>query len=106
MTMTIRVSKEDIAEGTRNSCLDCPVARAIAEYEDFPCFEVGIARDGISFAKETFEYGDDLEILSTDMKHYKADTPKVVRKFIKRFDKGRKVKPFSFLLEARAYNPV
>jgi len=81
--MKIRVTKKHIQDGVQNSKCACPVALAMKEYFGFDAFEdadVGQVYLSIS------------NFVLTER------VPSSVRKFIKQFDEGKPVKPFTFEL--------
>jgi len=77
--MRIFVTAKDIREGAKSACEACPVARAIKRR--VTC-RVVVGMGFISFGLKS-------SVL----------TPTQVANFIDRFDGGKKVKPFSFLLD-------
>jgi len=75
--MLVEVTAEDIANGTRASCANCPVARAVHRALGSPA-NVGL-----------------FEIWANDP-FRQVKTTRAVRKFICDFDDGKPVAPFSF----------
>ena len=84
--MKIKVTQKDIEEGYRGSCYDCPIAHAVKR-EVKPTSHTGLNigatrilhRNGCSWDTYTL--------------------PKKAQTFIKRFDGGKPVKPFTFEIE-------
>ena len=85
--MKIEVTAEDIANGRRAHDNSCPVALAIGR---------------------TLHRENAVSVVSTDVQIFnaapfaeveQATFPKEVTKFIKRFDGGKKVEPFTFEIE-------
>lgn len=75
MTKTINITSRDIKYGRRNSCLQCPVARALRRL--FPTQSVWV------------------ETVFFDIGRWRFSIPELT-KFIARFDAGKKVKPTKF----------
>ena len=78
--MKVNVTRQDIDQGERANCCNCPVARAIARL---------------------VPEGDQVEVLYASILRRGLQCrivriPEEVRDFIKKFDRGRWVKPFSF----------
>ena len=85
----VEVTAEDIANGTRKSACNCPVALATKRAARVPIVAVDLG--GIYFADSLNE----LDILSQRA----ARQPDAVKDFIVRFDDGdTSVKPFAFNL--------
>lgn len=88
MIYAIDVTKEDIDNGQRGQCNTCPIALAIKRATGAACFvdkfSVSIWRDGEPCAIRA------------------VYTPLEVSTFVKSFDKGYAVRPFSFSAEFRA----
>jgi hypothetical protein len=82
-TMTIRVTREDIHKGRRNSKSSCPVALAVNRK---------IGQSAVALV------GSDRIIA-----HDRWDLTKAVRNFIYDFDMGKKVKPFTARLKMFRY---
>ncbi len=84
--MIIKVRKKHIKLGHAHSFEFCPVALAVldAEFDD-----VSVSHWSIN--------GNDL---NDNNVRCHAVTPRSVRRFINRFDKGKKVKPFNFRFQA------
>ena len=81
--MKIKVTQKDIEEGYRGSCHDCPVALAFKR-EVKTAFEIGL-----SVGAE--------RILHREVHEWDTYTlPKRAQTFIKRFDNGKPVEPFTF----------
>ena len=79
----IEVTQEDINAGIRAATKACPVAFALQRATQDKDASVGAF--GI--------------YVILDQKKFTADLPLVVRKFIRDFDYGYEVKPFSFYIE-------
>ena len=84
--MKIEVTQHDIDCGVRGEYSLCPIARAVKR----------------KINGEVIVFGDDISIFTTMIiirrySYYKL--PQKAKDFIKRFDEGKKVKPFTF--EAR-----
>ena len=82
--MKIHVTQDDIYRGNRRNCNYCPVARAVARATSESEVYVG----GDIFIRKN-EHGS----------VYHA--PRSVRRFIRRFDKGLPVAPFTFILRPK-----
>ena len=84
--MKIKVTLKDIEEGYRGSCYDCPIALAFKR-------EVKTtSHTGLSIGAE--------RILHREVHEWDTYTlPKKAQTFIKRFDDGKPVKPFTFEIE-------
>jgi hypothetical protein len=84
--MKIKVTLKDIEEGYRGSCYDCPIAHAFkreVKTTSHTGLTVGAAR-----------------ILHREACTWNAYTlPKKAQTFIKRFDNGKPVEPFTFEIE-------
>ncbi len=84
--MKIKVTLKDIEEGYRGSCYDCPIALAFrreVKTTSITGLSVGAAR-----------------ILHREAYTWNAYTlPKKAQTFVKRFDDGKPVKPFTFEIE-------
>jgi hypothetical protein len=77
----ICVTLDHINRGERVWSTDCPIALAL---------------------KESYKYAivsPDRIIVTTGSGHIAAFTPRSARRFISRFDLGKSVKPFNFILE-------
>jgi hypothetical protein len=84
--MKIKVTLKDIEEGFRGSCYDCPVALAFKR-EVKPTTQIGL------------NVGTE-RILHREVHEWDTYTlPKKAQTFIKRFDGGKPVKPFTFEIE-------
>jgi hypothetical protein len=84
--MKIKVTLKDIEEGYRGSCYDCPIALAFKR-EVKPTSPIGL------------DVGAE-RILHREACTWNAYTlPKKAQTFIKRFDGGKPVKPFTFEIE-------
>lgn len=85
--MKIQVTQDDIDKGEIENPNTCAIARAVKR--ETHRRHVGIYEDnGIEIEKD----------------HYKMPWTKTIRNFIDRFDKGEKVRPFSF--ELKGYRRV
>jgi hypothetical protein len=81
--MKIKVTLKDIEEGFRGSCYDCPVALAFKR-EVKPTTQIGL------------NVGTE-RILHREVHEWDTYTlPKKAQTFIKRFDNGKRVEPFTF----------
>jgi len=80
----VQVVSEDIERGVVGSCDECPIALAIKE-----CF-AGDFWDN---------YTIKVDRAQIDVGPFKFKTPPRLKKFIKAFDNGEKVRPFVFWLE-------
>jgi hypothetical protein len=78
--MLIEVTVEDIEEGKREDCNNCPVARAISRTLNRPSREIAVDGVFIEVAGDSFH------------------TPFLVIDFIRAFDDGEPVYPISFTL--------
>jgi hypothetical protein len=76
----VRVTKDDIKRGKREDMQACPIARSLKRLGKRQV-EVAIF-GGISWGTNGY-----------------AKCPKEAKKFIRAFDRGRKVEPFKFYLE-------
>lgn len=74
-TITIEVTADDIARGTRKSCSCCPIALALAR-----CTGLVVS-------------------VESDWVYFMPDLPQTAVEFIKTFDAGKPVQPFSFELD-------
>ncbi len=74
----VHVTAEDIAKGRRDSCVDCPIARALKR----------VTTDEVQVTSENIQLGD-----------ASVHPPHAARMFVFAFDEGRPVEPFSFSLE-------
>jgi hypothetical protein len=77
----ITVTQEDIDRGARNSLTDCPVARAVNRI-----FSGAVVNT------------QDIEVSNGRMERTFQWAPVRVQQFVRRFDKAKPVKPFSFFL--------
>lgn len=82
----IEVTEEDIKDGVRENVKQCPVARAVLRQLDF-AEVVEVSMGGI-----------DINFDVPGRKFIRYKIPKKVMRFIQRFDEGKSVKPFSFVL--------
>lgn len=82
----VKVTKDHIERGEKETDDRCPVALAISELD--PNATVSVCDDDIWFGYPP-EYGE-------------YPTPEKVRRFIKHFDAGLPVRPFTFELAARS----
>jgi nitrate/TMAO reductase-like tetraheme cytochrome c subunit len=85
--MKIEVTQKDIDKGLRSSCYECPIAHAFKRK-----------------VKNKIRYGfavnaDSIDLVTKDFKWYIHALPKKAQTFIKRFDDGKPVKPFTFEIE-------
>lgn len=87
MEKTISVEQRHINAGHRDSCYFCPISLAIKEIIGDP--------DEIIFVGET----DYHRGYCGDKSNPIRKLPKEARAFIRAFDAGRSVKPFSFVLD-------
>ena len=87
--MKIEVTQEDIVSSTRckESIYYCPIALAVKR------------KMNINFNCGVKVYEDEISIISIGQPYSYYKLPKKAKEFIKCFDKGLKVKPFTF--EAR-----
>lgn len=81
MNMIISVTQEDIANGCKGRYRMCPVALAVSR---MLLHDVGVTHDTIDIQMED----ERIEII----------TPAEAKSFIRRFDHGKPVKPFTFNL--------
>lgn len=86
--MKINVTQRDIDSGLRNDCTLCPVARAIKR------------RLGKSKSVQVFETSIDI-YNSKDRLEKQYNIPELAQLFIKNFDTGCPVGPFSFTLNLK-----
>lgn len=84
--MTIHITQEDIDNGVARSCIKCPIALALNRQAQLNFIYVD-TRD--RFSRCVVEYDIFKEI----------DLPHKAFLFMKAFDQGKPVKPFSFELE-------
>lgn len=75
------VTADNIKDGRRDKCRDCPVALALKPYLEDPVVWPGEIRIGPVSARISIK------------------TPRSVDRFICRFDSGKPVKPFRFYLD-------
>lgn len=73
--ITIHVTEQDIRDGLIDDPWSCPVARALAAHGFVPF----VSSDEMKFPKMGW-----------------ADNPQSVKQFIRRFDAGEPVEPFTF----------
>ena len=84
--MKIKVTQKDIEEGFRGSCYDCPIARAFKrEVKPTSHIQLNVGAERILHR----------EVYSWDS----YTLPEKAQTFIKRFDDGKPVKPFTFEIE-------
>ena len=81
--MLIEVTREHISQGQRQECALCPVALAIKAV--IPCTYCAVGVGSVQMIRRK--------------QWYDLDLPAKVQKFIKEFDLGLPVRPFSFELE-------
>jgi len=80
MKIRVEITREDIKTGIRKDPCNCPIAKAFKHSTDFIWVEV-------KPATITFDTGQGYRFMLL---------PRKVQKFIEKFDKGMKVKPFTF----------
>ena len=78
--MKIEVTQHDIDKGLNNNCFLCPIAHAVKRK---------MGTDSV------LVYCDRISVMST-VTSYNYKLPKKARTFIKRFDDGKPVEPFTF----------
>lgn len=83
--MIIKVTKECIQAGIRNSCIKCPVAIAMSQS---PLINVEARSDFLLWIQDVGKL--------KCIKYGKMPTPLAVQDFISRFDMGLIVAPFEF----------
>ena len=89
---TIHVTQEDIHEGVCRDAEQCAIARALAhEYEEISWVQV----ENHEEIKMTNEKEDEWYKV-----HICADDDYKVNKFLEDFDAGKKVDPFSFVINS------
>jgi hypothetical protein len=79
-TITVRVTKTGIKRGLRKDGSSCPIARALHR----------CGMKSVSVCHRRIEYGWSLQ--------HEVRAPAKARRFIRRFDAGKPVKPFTFTL--------
>jgi hypothetical protein len=87
MRVTIRVTAEDIRQGKRNNCYGCPITLAVARA--LPKF----------YAKV---YKKDLHLIPRQAQARPWQIfalPEQATRFVRDFDAGQVVEPFSFVIE-------
>ena len=87
--MIVRIKQHHIKFGVPNCSSRCPVALGIVDIDD-----------SYSFGTEILVSPKDKDLrggIKIGDKHYLA--PRSVERFVKRFDKGKPVKPFNFKLK-------
>ena len=84
-TYTINVTEEHISQGTRNAPAYCPIALAIEDVFEDPTTYADVGEEEIG----VFDYPDLLVGVPNT----------VVQAFIRAYDAGEAVKPFTFRLE-------
>lgn len=82
----VEVTADDIKQGQRDNCLDCPVARALNR-----AFNLGPACV-------------DTDIFYFDWGYDTHSLPEEVTEFIVNFDDGQQVEPFSFVVDVGPYD--
>jgi hypothetical protein len=82
--MKIEVTQQDIDKGLSNNCFLCPIAHAVKRKMNTDCILV---------------YCDRISVMSTIFSSYFYKLPKKAQTFIKQFDDGKPVKPFTFEIE-------
>jgi hypothetical protein len=92
MKITVQVTQEDIADGERYACCECPVALALKRATGREWFVTGVflnlLKPGQSFT--------DSGVAAVELT---LDTPQEVKTFIHAFDENDPVKPFTFEIE-------
>ena len=83
LTFTVDVTEEDIAIGERRNCLFCPVARALRRVPE------------IVSVVSAYPYA---VAFHTENRYHCFAPPTPVGEFIRDYDRGDPVKPFSFTL--------
>ena len=83
--MLIHVTSEHIKNGQKGSLFACPIALAIKK----KCYDVQVSAGSLWVKKQPDGY-------FTNM-HF----PKAVKAFVRKFDCGEEVAPFSFTLRAK-----
>lgn len=86
MKLTVNVTQEDIDKGTRWSNLNCPIARALGHAIGGYLPVVGL---------KMISMRHDIDLSRSEH----ALTPELAAAFIRAFDEGLSVQPFSFKLE-------
>jgi nitrate/TMAO reductase-like tetraheme cytochrome c subunit len=84
--MKITVTQKDIDKGLKSSCYECPIAHALKRK----------VKNKIRYG---FAVNADFIDLTKDNKWWIYALPKKAQTFIKRFDDGKPVKPFTFEIE-------
>lgn len=79
--MRVNVTARDIREGKAGQCCLCPIARAVKRHKGWDLAMVGLGLVWRCNRPET------------------AILPIAALQFLRRFDRGRKVRPFKFDLE-------
>jgi hypothetical protein len=79
----VKVTKDHIKRGEQESAAHCPVALAVRDY-------MKGYKDGTIFV--------DHEII--EIGHFSFFSPRSVARFIRKYDAGRPVKPFTFTLRS------
>jgi hypothetical protein len=93
--MIVEVKKKHIKNGKPEDCHLCPVALAIKDKLKIKQVEnVEVAGHEIIYI-----YKDEQEDTWQDDYEYKC--PRSVRRFVKKFDEGKDVKPFKFILKQK-----
>lgn len=77
----INVTQEDINKGIKSDCSKCPIALAANRV---------IPNGALAVGGASITYWNEKEAISILL-------PEIALKFIRDFDSGRKVKPFSFI---------
>ena len=80
--LKVRVLKRNIAKGIKRDPGLCPIACRLRE--------LGFADAAV--------YGDNVVLMAGGLTQAEIPPPKIAERFIKDFDKGKPVKPFSFSL--------
>jgi hypothetical protein len=85
--MIIQVTQKDIDKGLKSSCYECPIALAFKRK----------VKNQILFGYAV-NY-ESIDHFTKDNKWYIYALPKKAQTFIKRFDGGKPVEPFTFEIE-------
>ena len=79
VTITFDITQDDIDQGIRSNCIDCPIARSASR--EFPGYSVAV--------------GSAIH-LRTDGRYFMGELPAKASDFVYDFDHGLRVEPFSF----------
>ena len=88
--MIITLSQKHIDEGVKQDCHYCPAALAVKEATGEELVEVATA----------IRWGEDWTGDESWKWKHRSPTPRAVREFLDRFDRGLLVKPIEFELKA------